>query len=68
MHLLSPISVTFSSTVRTVGCMCWYARLGRGQRMASLVFTYIVDIANVSQRLTKFEECSVFPWNLFSLV
>lgn len=68
MHLVSLISVIFSSTVRTVECMCWHVSLGRGQRMTGLVFTYIGDIANVSQRQTKLEKDNVFSWNLFSPV
>lgn len=53
MHLVSPVSVIFSSRVRTVECMCWHVSLGRGHGMAGLMFTYIGDIANVSQRQTN---------------
>lgn len=53
MHLVSPVSVIFSSRVRTVECMCWHVSLGRGQGMAGVMFTYIGDIANVSQRQTN---------------
>lgn len=68
MHLVSLISVIFSPRVRTVEGMCWSVSLGRGQRAAGLVFTYMGDIANVSQRQTELEKHNAFPWNLFSLI
>ena len=53
IHLVRPVSVIFSSRVRTVECMCWHVSLGRGQGMEGVMFTYIGDIANVSQRQTN---------------
>lgn len=53
MHLVGPVSVIFSSRVRTVECMCWHVSLGRGQGMEGVMFTNIGDIANVSQRQTN---------------